>query len=81
MINANDNIIIIVDKLWYDKLKQYNIVILQDDIINSNFKLTHNKLIKIINLSSLTNNDIYYIYSNCEQNIQFINMISDNDTN
>ena len=81
VINANDNIIIIVDKLWYDKLKQYNIVILQDDIINSNFKLTHNKLIKIINLSSLTNNDIYYIYSNCEQNIQFINMISDNDTN
>jgi len=80
VINANDNIIIIADKLWYDKLKQYNIVILQDDIIN-NFKLTYNKLIKIINLSSLTNNDIYYIYSNYEQNIQFINMVSNNDTN
>ena len=80
VINANDNIIIIADKLWYDKLKQYNIVILQDDIIN-NFKLTYNKLIKIINLSSLTNNDIYYIYSNYKQNIQFINMVSNNDTN
>ena len=80
VINANDNIIIIADKLWYDKLKQYNIVILQDDIIN-NIKLTYNKLIKIINLSSLTNNDIYYIYSNYKQNIQFINMVSNNDTN
>jgi|UniRef100_A0A6C0IVH2 hypothetical protein len=75
--DANDNIIIIVDKLWYNKLKQYNIVILQDDIINSNFKLSNNVLTRIINLSSLTNDDIQYIYSNSNQNIQFINLISD----
>lgn len=75
--DANDNIIIIADKLWYNKLKQYNIVILQDDIINSNFKLSNNVLTRIINLSSLTNDDIQYIYSNSNQNIQFINLISD----
>lgn len=74
----NKDIIIIADKLWYDKLKEFDNIILQDDIINDTCKLPKNDLIKILNLSSLTNEDIIYIYDNSCKNakIQFINLIS-----
>ena len=58
----NNKIIVIVDQLWHDLLKNEKInVIIQSDFIN-NFK-PKNKETKLLNLSGLSNNDIFDIYN------------------
>ena len=57
----NNKITVVVDKLWYDLLKNEKVnMILQSDFAD-NYK-PKNKETKILNLSGLSNNDIFNIY-------------------
>ena len=75
------NWLIVTDKLWYEKLYNDKINIMQqlDFINNINEVLTkgNKKIINILNLSGLTDEDILYLAHNSGTNIQFINLVSD----
>lgn len=75
------NWLIVTDKLWYEKLHNDKINIMQqlDFINNINEVLTkgNKKIINILNLSGLTDEDILYLGHNSGTNIQFINLVSD----
>jgi len=76
------NWIIVTDKLWYEKLcnnDKINIIQQLDFINNINEILTTSdkKIINILNLSGLTDEDILYLSKDTMFNIQFINITSD----